>query len=361
MKVASISLLAALNFPVITTAFQFYSKDVNDGHITSACAKALKAKIVCDDYVPHMNLNHYQKWVGDVELADKICTDSCSESFRSWNDTVTKDCAEDMKEADYYHMGFFISNVGYIWQGFNETCLKDDESGRYCQEIIDGFSDIPKKQERPFEELCHPCYGKLLTAMSKSFLWFASENYIFSSTDNYWKGQLDLVHEKCGGSNSTTTQSQSPTETPFQDWTGGPTPDGPTDPGIPSDCSWFQTIIQDMDNWDKFANDWAISLRKFVEYNPTIKDDCSGIQFGHSYCVEVNNGYPRKENSPGVTAIRPVEPQPTEDGELIPSQGSLKDAYKEFYKANKQAIMGKYRDLAGRSVSGEDKESAPGS
>ncbi|KAM0219179.1 hypothetical protein ACHAQD_006701 [Fusarium lateritium] len=80
----------------------------------------------------------------------------------------------------------------------------------------------------------------------------------------------------------------------------------------------------------------------YVANNPSIKNDCSGIQLGHSHCVEVNNGYPLKEYSPEATAIQPVEPKPTEDREPIPSQGSLKDAYKEFYKANKQAILGKY-------------------
>ncbi|ENH68897.1 hypothetical protein FOC1_g10000294 [Fusarium oxysporum f. sp. cubense race 1] len=216
-----------------------------------------------------MNLNHYQKWVGDVELADKICTDTCSDSFRIWNDTVTKDCAEDMNGSDSnprYTTHSLINTISQMWQGFNETCVKDTESGRYCQEIFDGFSDIPKHQERPFKELCHPCYGKVLTVMSKSFLWSKADFIPRPTGDGYWHNQLDLVRKKCDGSNSTATASDSPTETATQELIEGPTPYGPTDPGISSDCSFFQTIIKDLDDCGGFASDWAITLKEFVEY-----------------------------------------------------------------------------------------------
>jgi hypothetical protein len=136
MKVTTISLIIALNFPVATTAFQFFHKTVEDGHVSQACAKALTAGIECHEYINAMNLNHYQKWVGDVKLADEICSDTCSDSFRSWNDTVAKDCAEEINSSDSkprYTTDWFMSAVGYYWQGFNETCVKDTQSNRYCQ------------------------------------------------------------------------------------------------------------------------------------------------------------------------------------------------------------------------------------
>ncbi|KAF4331882.1 hypothetical protein FBEOM_14336 [Fusarium beomiforme] len=349
MKVANIKRILTLSFPATAGAFLFTEEWVAGGHVTKACAKALTSRIECDSYVPNMNPNHYQKWVGDTELADKICTKTCHDSFRIWNDTVTRDCAEDMNGSDFNARSTTHSimlTVSHIWQGFNETCIKDNESGRYCQEILDGFSDIARDRERPFEELCHPCYGKLLAVMSKSFLWSAAESYIWPPTkdDLYWQGQLDLVQTKCSGSNSTDIASESPKETVAQESIEGPAPHGPTDPGIPSDCSFFR-MIKYLDNCWSFASDWGITVKEFVEYNPTIKDDCSGIKPGYWYCVEANDGYPRKEDSLKVTVAQKVEPQPTEDKEHLPTLGRVEDAYKEC-EFNKQAILGKDGDLS---------------
>ncbi|KAF5228676.1 hypothetical protein FANTH_14432 [Fusarium anthophilum] len=147
-------------------------------------------------------------------------------------------------------------------------------------EILDGFSDIARDQKRPFEELCHPCHGKVLAVMSKSFLWSVADFYIWPTKDDlYWQGQLDLEQKKCGGSNSTTVTSESPEEL------------------------WH-------------------------------KKDCSVIKPGYWYCVEVNDGYSRKEDLLKVTGTQDVEPQPTEDKEHLPTQGSLEDT--------KQAILRKH-------------------
>ncbi|KAF4944064.1 hypothetical protein FGADI_12946 [Fusarium gaditjirri] len=337
MKVATIERMLTLSFPATASAFHFSKESIGVDHVTKACAKALTSRIECDSYVLDMNPNYYQKWVGDTELADKICTRTCLDSFRIWNDTVTMDCAEDMNGPDFNARSTTqstIFTVSYMRQGFNETCVKDTESGRYCQEILDGFSDIAKGQERPFEELCHPCYGKVLAVMSKSFLWSVAESYIWPPTEDdlYWQGQLDLVQKKCSGSNSTAIASESPKETVAQESLEGPAPHGPTDPGIPSDCSFYQ-MIEDIDDCWRFTSDWGIT-------NPTIKEDCSGIKPGYWYCVEVNNGYPRKEHPLKVTATQEVEPQPTEDQERITTVGSVEHAYTEC-EVNKQAILGK--------------------
>ncbi|KAF5623994.1 uncharacterized protein FTJAE_10461 [Fusarium tjaetaba] len=339
MKVTAITRIIALSFPATASAFRI-SKESVAGHVTTACAEALTSEIKCDSYVPNMNTNYYQKWVGDIELADKICTKTCSESFRIWNDTVAKDCAGDMNGSDSDARSitsFWMRSTSYIWQGFNETCIKDTESGRYCQEILDGFSDIARDQERPIEELCHPCYGKVLTVMSKSFLWSVADFYIWPPTEDdlYWQRQLDLVQKKCGGSNGTAiASSESPERTVTQEPSEGATPHGPTDPGIPSDCSFF-TMIKYFDGCWRFASDWGLTVKEFVQYNPTIKEDCSAIKPDYWYCVEVNNGYSRKEDLLRTTATQEGEPQPTEDQdqERLPTLGSLED--------NKQAILGK--------------------
>jgi len=135
-------------------------------------------------------------------------------------------------------------------------------------EILDTFSEINYfRHDRSLEELCHPCYGKVLDVMSKSFLWYDPDDVLslWSTKGLYWRRERELVHEKCGSSNGTATVSDSPTETATYD-TQGPTPDGPTDPGIPSDCTFFQTINQPLYDCQRWLSDWVLTMEEFVEY-----------------------------------------------------------------------------------------------
>lgn len=136
-------------------------------------------------------------------------------------------------------------------------------------EILDNFSKINYyRHDRPLEELCHPCYGKVLDIMSKSFLWYDPDDVlsIWSTEGLYWRRELELVHEKCGKSNSTTIPTNAPTETATQRNTEGPTPDGPIDPGVPSDCTFFQTINQPYNYCEKWPSAWGLTVEEFVEY-----------------------------------------------------------------------------------------------
>ncbi|SPJ85292.1 uncharacterized protein FTOL_11073 [Fusarium torulosum] len=54
--------------------------------------------------------------------------------------------------------------------------------------------------------------------------------------------------------------------------------DGTVDPGQPSDCTWWETKEEDYQDCDYLADGWHLTHKKFVEYNPTIKDDCSGMK-----------------------------------------------------------------------------------
>lgn len=47
--------------------------------------------------------------------------------------------------------------------------------------------------ERPYKEPCHPCYGMVITALLNTSI----EAHLWLLDDDYWKGQLRLVHENC--------------------------------------------------------------------------------------------------------------------------------------------------------------------
>lgn len=136
MKNTTPNFILSLGFPMIAATFSMGDPAIREGRVSKACGKALEMDIECHNHIPDMNLNYYQKWVGDVELANKICTKTCSDSFRSWNDTVTRDCAEDIISSDSlvrWAPVMLMFSISQMWQGFNETCVKDTESGRYCQ------------------------------------------------------------------------------------------------------------------------------------------------------------------------------------------------------------------------------------
>ncbi|KAJ4252459.1 hypothetical protein NW762_011060 [Fusarium torreyae] len=104
-------------------------------------------------------------------------------------------------------------------------------------------------------------------------------------------------------------------------------PAGPTDHDIPSDCSFYDTWADDTYPYDcgMWAKDWGLDLKQLAEYNPSVKDDCSGIQNGHAYCVEVNFGLPRDEDKPKVTSTEDAEPEPTSESKPSPTEEGLID------------------------------------
>ncbi|KAK7419027.1 hypothetical protein QQX98_003529 [Neonectria punicea] len=84
-----------------------------------------------------------------------------------------------------------------------------------------------------------------------------------------------------------------------------------------------------------FEEDWSLTHKQFVEYNPSVKNDCSGIQVGHAYCVEVNHGLPRDDDPPEVITTEDAEPEPTEDTKPGPTQDGVVDTCTSFYKVKK--------------------------
>ncbi|KAI1049558.1 hypothetical protein LB505_008065 [Fusarium chuoi] len=112
---------------------------------------------------------------------------------------------------------------------------------------------------------------------------------------------------------------------------------GPTESGIPSDCTYWETVEAESQDCTYLEDLWELGHDTFVEYNPSVKDDCSGIQLGHSYCVEVNNGFPRDDDHPKVTSTKDTkpEPEPTQDTKPSPTQDGLIDTCISFYEAKK--------------------------
>ncbi|KAK7178515.1 LysM domain-containing protein [Paraphaeosphaeria sporulosa] len=102
--------------------------------------------------------------------------------------------------------------------------------------------------------------------------------------------------------------------------------DGPVDPNTDPDCDWYDTPKSESDTCEFLEGFWGVSHAEFVAWNPSIKDDCSGLTIGHSYCVEV-------ARKPTTTSSSSVAPSPTNTPKPSPVQDGVIDTCTTWYFA----------------------------
>ncbi|KAI4694249.1 uncharacterized protein J4E84_002831 [Alternaria hordeiaustralica] len=81
--------------------------------------------------------------------------------------------------------------------------------------------------------------------------------------------------------------------------------DGPVAPDTASDCSYYDTARTGFSTCAAFQSDWGLTFDQFFDYNPSVKADCSGINIGQAYCVEVNFGLPRPTSAKSSATSAP--------------------------------------------------------
>ncbi|KAK6700253.1 hypothetical protein SNK05_013051 [Fusarium graminearum] len=173
-----------------SAAFSIYNAtDLESKNVNDACVKAMSANINCPAYIRSFSQKSYHGSLGNTTLTAEICTSTCSASLRNWFNTVSSACANE-KIAN----GVPQFYGGFIWAGWNETCIKDPRTKRYCNDIIDEFKELEEGKERPRDELCHICYLRKLERMQASS--YSAYNYFYQS-------ELEKVYKTCGGSGPT--------------------------------------------------------------------------------------------------------------------------------------------------------------
>lgn len=113
------------------TGFQVYTVDDLDEMIhkyPDTCQTALTQVIECDDYVQTMLSLTYHGSLPNTTYTDTVCDSGCGASLKSWFDNVSGSCN-----------GLTLDDGiaptllgGRMWAGYNETCLKDPQTGQYC-------------------------------------------------------------------------------------------------------------------------------------------------------------------------------------------------------------------------------------
>ncbi|KAH7231448.1 hypothetical protein MRS44_015991 [Fusarium solani] len=173
-----------------STAFSIYNAtDLEAKNVGDACVEALSANIACPTAIRPFMAPRVHASLRNATLTDEICTGACSASLRKWFNTVVSACAnEDYGDGVPQRVG------GYIWAGWNETCIKDPRTKRYCNDIIDEFTELEDDEEMPRDELCSVCYGRKLAMMQSSS---------YSVYNRYYQSELEKVYKTCGGSGPT--------------------------------------------------------------------------------------------------------------------------------------------------------------
>ncbi|KAK2846374.1 hypothetical protein FQN49_005788 [Arthroderma sp. PD_2] len=162
--------------------FQLYDGKPPEG-LTTTCMNAVAQRIICHPHLLQWQSPSYHGPPDLKELTDYVCDKGCGESLKSWFDTVSLACSgQNITGAIPTILG------GYIYQGYNETCHLDKDSGRYCNDVIAEFTTVPDVWHMPTNELCSYCYTTRLKMMQSSS---------YSIYDEVYKDALMEVKNRC--------------------------------------------------------------------------------------------------------------------------------------------------------------------
>ncbi|KAI0112109.1 hypothetical protein GGR51DRAFT_547171 [Nemania sp. FL0031] len=144
--------------------------------LASSCEQVLYQTIACDSYVLNLGQRVYHGALGDTGLTDAVCAATCATALTAARRRIAGACAS---TPDLFTGYPVLSLIDSIQAGWNETCLKDTETGKYCNAI----------EDMPEEQVCSYCYGAKLSLMQSS---------PYSVYDELHAQQLEYINEHCG-------------------------------------------------------------------------------------------------------------------------------------------------------------------
>ncbi|KAL4864806.1 pectin lyase fold/virulence factor [Aspergillus spectabilis] len=242
------------------TGFELFERGSLDGiELPATCIESLYQTVYCDNTIWEMRDATYHGILGDEVLTDSVCDAGCQRSLAQAHTGIAARCGE----SDIIPGLPAISVVERLWWQYNDTCLKDVTTGRYCNDIIatyDLTSDISDMSE---EQLCSYCFTTKYQEMQKSSYSGYSENSA---------QVLETINSACDESSPITI----------------------TDPSIdvpPSDNTTTLDCISDNhyttkagDTCDSIAAAKSVSAATLYAINPALVD-CTSIPAGLTLCL----------------------------------------------------------------------------
>ncbi|KXH65404.1 hypothetical protein CNYM01_08974 [Colletotrichum nymphaeae SA-01] len=172
------------------SGFTLYNATYLDITLGSGCINALAARITCDSYVQNFTELEYRGSLQDTALTDSVCTSACSTSLKVYfNDVTTRCNGKTLDDSVPNRLG------GYLWAGYNETCVKYINPKRYCNDIIANFTTVADYKKMPRDEHCHASHIRRIALMQSS---------PYSIYDGYYKELLTHIYSQYPGAKGPT-------------------------------------------------------------------------------------------------------------------------------------------------------------
>ncbi|KAF7556581.1 hypothetical protein G7Z17_g1326 [Cylindrodendrum hubeiense] len=223
------------------------------------CKNALTALVRCDNNTRGWKRAEYHGIMPKEIDVNSVCDVGCAQSISDWLKAVDTYCAG-LEWEDGTAPGILGSFISY---GINETCQTDKKSGRYCNDIIAGFSDIESLKDMPKNELCSDCYINRLKMMQ------ASPYSIYQKTPYYQEALKAAVSGCSMGSQPTAAK-----DSPFPEIT--------KEAGLCLSNVKHTTLSSD--TCDSLALKYGVSSAAIFSGNPDILD-CNDVVAGVSVCL----------------------------------------------------------------------------
>ncbi|KAF4153480.1 hypothetical protein CNMCM6069_000690 [Aspergillus lentulus] len=254
------SIIGKRKFP----GFQLYEPEWLVGlNLTETCKTALTQKIICHSYLEKFRSPVVGQYIENSTLANEVCDKGCGQSLKSWFDNVSTTCA-----SQYINKAVATELGGYMYAGYNLTCLKDPATGRYCPDIISHFTVVNNVASMTLFEMCSFCFTTMLQMRQ------ASAYSPYSEKDRFDLEQW--VKPTCGLKGSTNLHDSLFLEEP-----------APT----PICLSNLTYTVQRGDTCDSIALKYQVASAAIQIGNPTLVYNCSELVAGRELCMPLNCGH----------------------------------------------------------------------
>ncbi|KAI0383271.1 hypothetical protein F5Y04DRAFT_278977 [Hypomontagnella monticulosa] len=227
--------------------------------LASACEQTLYQTINCDAYVADLGQKVYHGSLGNDSLTDSVCADTCQTALATARTNISDTCASTPNLFEGYPVSALIDS---IQTGWNETCLRDIKTSKYCNDIMASWNVTGDIASMPVEQVCSYCLGAKLSMMQSS---------PYSAYGELYAEQLIYINEHCENSSNPTDQLPNPI-----------TVNGTT----PASCAGGRTYTtREGDTCDSVALTNSVSGASLYYINPTVANCSIPMPAGKELCM----------------------------------------------------------------------------
>ncbi|KAJ5231283.1 uncharacterized protein N7469_005871, partial [Penicillium citrinum] len=239
------------------TGFYLY-EDQYDGNflntLPSSCQYALTQVVDCPDKIQGFQVANWQGGFENDTLSKQVCSAECEVSIKSWFSHVTENCAG-VNQTSFP----FNSRGGRLWASWNQTCVQDPATGKYCGDVLNKQTSWDESTD----ELCSFCRVDRYKKMQSTPYSYYSET---------WKLQLENINSMCGLNVPTNIPDPlTPTIDPYE----------PTTEFCPSDVTY---ISVKGDTCDSISRAHQVASAALFMGNVNLKN-CNNIPSGTKLCI----------------------------------------------------------------------------